>query len=288
MLKHVMNLKKTVVLMSKGKVVKIISNLYTVLVNDCLIDARLRGKFKNTKQPLIVGDIVDVDLDKKWITNIYPRTNYLERPKVSNIDLCIIVTSLKEPSLSLTLLDKELIFLSFHKIPSMIVLTKYDLLNEEEKLKIKKIMDYYNKIGIPTLINTDIAKLKTLLKEKTIALMGNSGVGKSTLINKLGNLSIDTHKISHALGRGVHTTRHVEIYPINDFYLIDTPGFGCLNLDIKKKDLAKYFIEFNNYNCYFNDCTHIKEDNCGIKKHVGKDILESRYNNYIKIREELK
>jgi len=278
-------MKKSV---SKGKVVKIISNLYTVLVDNTLVEARLRGIFRKNGLSLLVGDEVLIDVEKKWITDILPRKNYLLRPKVSNIDLMIITTSLKEPNLSLLLLDKQISFLEYHKIPSIIIFTKYDLLTKKEQEEVDKIKNYYNKIGISTLINTEIIEIKKLLKNKAVALLGNSGVGKSTLINTLGNLNIETNKISYALGRGIHTTRHVEIYPVNDFYLIDTPGFSSLLLDVPKESLSKTFIEFNNYTCKFNNCSHNKEIGCRVRDSVGKEILPSRYENYLKLRSEVK
>lgn len=267
---------------NKGKIIRIISNLYSVLVNDTIIEARARGKFRKDEISPMVGDEVIIDVEKKYIVEILPRKNYLTRPNISNIDLVICVTSTKEPDLSLNLLDKQLAFLALHNIPSMICFTKYDLLNDKEQQEINKLKEYYQSIGINVVINSEITKIKEILKGKEVGLLGQSGAGKSSLVNKLGNYDIKTQKISKALGRGVHTTRHVEIYKVSDFYLIDTPGFSALDLNFTtKENLKNGFIEFQNYECRFKDCKHYKEIDCGVKEEVGKSILPSRYENYI-------
>ena len=279
MLQNATQMRKSV---NKGKIIRIISNLYSVLVNDTIIEARARGKFRKDEISPMVGDEVIIDIEKKYIIEILPRKNYLTRPNISNIDLVICVTSTKEPDLSLNLLDKQLAFLALHNIPSMICFTKYDLLNDSEKQEINNLKEYYQGIGITVVINSEITKIKEILKGKEVGLLGQSGAGKSSLVNKLGNYDIKTQKISKALGRGIHTTRHVEIYKVSDFYLIDTPGFSALDLNFTTKDnLKNGFIEFQNYECRFKDCKHYKEIDCGIKEEVGKSILSSRYENYI-------
>lgn len=279
MLQNATQMRKSV---NKGKIIRIISNLYSVLVNDTIIEAKARGKFRKDEISPMVGDEVIIDIEKKYIIEILPRKNYLTRPNISNIDLVICVTSTKEPDLSLNLLDKQLAFLALHNIPSMICFTKYDLLNDSEKQEINNLKEYYQGIGITVVINSEITKIKEILKGKEVGLLGQSGAGKSSLVNKLGNYDIKTQKISKALGRGIHTTRHVEIYKVSDFYLIDTPGFSALDLNFTTKDnLKNGFIEFQNYECRFKDCKHYKEIDCGIKEEVGKSILPSRYENYI-------
>ena len=275
--------------MTKGRIVRQISNLYTVLVDDKTYDCRSCGKFRLNKIKPIVGDIVDVDLTRKYIMDIFPRKNFILRPSVSNIDVCLIVTSLKDPNLSLNLLDKQLCILFYNKIEPVIVLTKLDLLTKDELMEYNNIFNYYEKIGIRVFTNTELNKLEEFLSKKVVALMGQSGAGKSTLINKIGNINLKTAEISKALGRGKHTTRHTEIHLLNDFGLIDTPGFSSLDIsNISKRELKETFIEFKNYQCKFKDCLHYKEIDCGVKKEVGKQILISRYENYCKFLEELK
>lgn len=274
---------------SKGKIIRIISNLYTVVVDELIIEARARGRFRKDEITPVVGDEVIIDVEKKYITEILSRRNYLPRPSISNIDLVICVTSTKKPDLSLNLLDKQLAFLALNDIPSMIVVTKYDLLDDLEKAKFDEVFRYYESIGIKVLFNTDILGIKQYLKGKEVGLLGQSGAGKSSLINKLGNYNIHTQEISEALGRGKHTTRHVEIYPVDDFYLIDTPGFSALDLNfLDRNRLKDGFKEFNNYSCRFKDCLHYKEVDCGVKEAVGKTILSSRYDNYVNFLEKEK
>lgn len=275
--------------MNKGRIIKIISNLYTVLVDNQEIDCRCRGGLRYKNLSPVVGDIVLVDVDKKYILEIEDRSNYLERPYIANIDACLIVTSLKEPDISLNLLDKQISYLTIHDIKPIIIFTKSDLCNEEELQNSKYLKEYYEKIGIDVFCNTELDEIKSYLKKMFVALTGQSGAGKSTLINKLGDYNILTNEISHALGRGRHTTRHVEIYDIGDIYIADTPGFSALDLDgISKLELRDSFTEFDTNECRFKDCLHHKENVCGVKDRVGVDILPSRYENYIKFLGDLK
>ena len=251
---------------NKGKIVRIISNLYSVLTDTGIIEARARGKFRKDEISPMVGDEVKIDIEKKYILEILPRKNYLTRPNISNIDLVICVTSTKEPDLSLNLLDKQLAFLALNDIPSMICFTKCDLLSKEEHEEIAKLKNYYQSIGIDVVFNNEIEKMKTMLKGKEVGLLGQSGAGKSSLVNRLGGYDIKTQAISKALGRGVHTTRHVEIYPVSDFYLLDTPGFSALDLNFTSpSELKNGFIEFSKYECRFKDCKHYKEIDCAVK-----------------------
>ena len=166
-------------------------------------------------------------------------------------------------------------------IKPIVVLTKGDLLTEEELSEFRTIIDYYNSIGIPTLLNSELDKLKALIKGSLVTLTGQTGVGKSTLINKIKpELNLETNDISEALGRGKHTTRHTEIYDFNDFFIVDTPGFSALDLDILKENLRFSFVEFDN-SCKFNDCMHINEKGCRVKEQLENgEILASRYENY--------
>ena len=159
-----------------------------------------------------------------------------------------------------------------------------DLLDYNELEEIKKIIDYYKKI-YEVYINDDIEKIKHIFKDKITVFTGQSGAGKSTLLNKLDNsLQIKTNEISIALGRGKHTTRHVELIPLYDGLVADTPGFSAVDFaDMTNADIRDNFIEFNNYreNCKYKDCMHNKEDECAIKKEIDHNILKSRYENYL-------
>lgn len=270
-----------------GRIVKIISNKYTVSCDGEKYECIPRGKFRYIKTSPKVGDIVEFNKDTLTIDSIEPRFNELKRPEVVNIDIAIIVTSLTRPDFSSYLLDKMIANVVLKDIKPIIVLTKADLLSNDELEGFKPIIDYYNSIGIPTLLNSELDKLKELIKGSLVTLTGQTGVGKSTLINKIKpELNLETNDISEALGRGKHTTRHTEVYDFKDFYIVDTPGFSALDLDILKENLRFAFVEFDN-SCKFNDCMHLNEIGCRVKEQVSNsEILESRYENYKRMVEE--
>lgn len=268
----------------EGKITKIISNLYTVTVDENSFDCRARGKFRNDKLTPLVGDIVDFDEENKYILEIKKRKNYLDRPMISNIDSALIITSVKKPDLSLNLLDKQLTLCIGNKIEPIIVFTKLDLLNKSEIKYIKDIIKYYNKIGIKVTTNKNLFKLKRLIKNKTLVLTGQTGAGKSSLLNKLDkNLNLATNEISEALGRGKHTTRHVELFKYKTSFIADTPGFSSLDLNsLTKEQIKDSFIEFNKITCPYKDCNHTNEKECLVKEAVDKEIImKSRYENYV-------
>ncbi len=270
-----------------GKIVKIISNDYTILSNNNLYICKSRGKFRNMNITPLVGDNVNFDEKNNYILEILPRYNYLIRPPVANIDQCVIVTSVKEPDFSSNLLDKLLTIIEFNNIKPIICFTKLDKLNDEDLKKIEIIINYYSKIGYEIYNNIDLTKLKLIFKNKVTVFTGQSGAGKSTLLNKLDSkLQLKTDEISFALNRGKHTTRHVELLPIYNGYVADTPGFSAVNfLEMTNSDIRDNFIEFNIYRdaCEYKDCMHDSEINCEIKKQVNNgNILLSRYENYLK------
>ena len=265
-----------------GRIVKNISNLYTVEVNNEKYDCRARGIFRNNNEIPLVGDIVEVDLDNSIITKINARKNELTRPTIANIDACIIVTSLKEPDYSASLLDKMLTNVILSNIKPIIVFSKYDLLTDSEKKHFDSIIEYYKSIGIDVLLNTEISKLESLISNQTVTLTGQTGAGKSTLINKLDkNLNLATDEISYALGRGKHTTRHVELFKVKDYYIADTPGFSALDVIDDKENIRFAFYEVEEDLCKFRDCKHLNEIGCKVKEDLeaGK-ILNSRYESY--------
>lgn len=273
----------------KGVIVRIISNLYTVSSDNKTYECRSRGKFRNDKITPLVGDFVVFDDKTKYILEVLKRKNELHRPPVANVDYALIVTSIVKPDLNLTLLDRQITLITSRNIKPIICLTKSDITDESKLKEIDSIMKYYKEIGIDVVYNTDIKRIKRLIKGKVILLTGQTGAGKSTLINKITDkYNIKTQEISKALGRGKHTTRHSEIYDIDGAYIVDTPGFSSLDIKIDKNDIKNYFIEFNGIKCKFNDCQHDKEIGCTIKKMVDDGlILKSRYDNYIKFRGEL-
>ncbi len=273
-----------------GQIIRVISNLYTVKVNEDLYGCRARGKFRKDNISPVVGDNVIVDIENNVIEEILPRKNFLDRPVIANVDMAFIVTSTKKPNLDLNLLDKLISVITFNDIEPVICFTKTDLLNEVEIETINNLRKYYEMIGIKVVYNTETNTIKKLIKGKIVVLAGQTGAGKSSLLNRLDDkLHIKTDEISEALGRGKHTTRHVELYMISEGYVADTPGFSALDLkDMEKEDLKNTFIEFSNYECKFRDCIHKKEKECGVKTALNnKLILQSRYNNYLLFLEEL-
>lgn len=269
----------------EGQIIKILSNLYTVSCDGKLYECRARGKFRNDKITPTVGDYVRIDEKDNYILEILPRRNTLDRPLVSNIDQAIIVTSCKEPDFSSNLLDKLIVVLEYNNIEPIICLTKLDLLKKEELKEIEEIRKYYSYIGYTVLDNTEIDKIKDKLISKTTVLTGQTGAGKSSLINKLDpNFNLATGEISKALGRGKHTTRHVELIEMFGGKVLDTPGFSSIDLkEMTNEEIRDSFIEFNEYPCPFRDCMHINEKECSVKEAVAKkEILESRYENYKK------
>ena len=269
----------------QGKIIKNISNLYSVLVKDKIYDCKPRGKFRNLNITPLVGDEVIIDPENNYILDILPRTNELNRPSIANVDIALILTSLKTPELSLYLLDKQITFLILHKIKPVIVFSKLDLVNEELLDKVKLLSDYYESIGIEVFYNNELDKLKEYLKGKEVVITGQTGAGKSTLINKLGDLNIKTNEISYALGRGKHTTRHVEIYNFDGINIADTPGFSALDIvGYSKEEIRDAYPEFKDNTCRFKDCMHNKEKDCSVKEKLEKKlILQSRYDNYLRI-----
>lgn len=270
----------------QGIIIKNISNDYVVESNEKQYTCKARGKFKKDKIIPLVGDKCIFDEEKKYIIELLPRSTELVRPPVANINQAFIITSAKEPDYSSNLLDKLLCIIEYNNITPVICFTKLDLLNEEEKQKIEETISYYKKIGYKVFKNTEIEEIKKSFKEKITVFTGQSGAGKSTLLNKLNpSLNLKTNEISQALGRGKHTTRHVELIEMYGGLIADTPGFSSISfIGMKDEDIRDNFIEFNEYRefCEYKDCMHISETDCEIKRQLGKNILNSRYENYLK------
>ena len=246
----------------EGIIIKNQSNDYTVKTSKGINICKPRGKFRNEKITPLVGDHVIIDDINNYLLEIKPRKNFLIRPNIANVDIALIITSVKEPNFDNNLLDKLLTIISYNGIEPIICLTKTDLLNNTEEKEIKK-----------------------LTKNKVVVFAGQSGAGKSTLLNKLDkSLLLETNEISKALGRGKHTTRCVTLYDIDGALIADTPGFSMIDFrGMTKLDIRDNMKEMydNLEKCKYRDCMHIKEDDCYVKELVknGK-ILKSRYENY--------
>lgn len=271
----------------KGQIVKIVSDDYFIDSSCGEIVCKARGKFRKDNISPKVGDYVIFDMEKKVIEKIMSRKNELDRPLVSNVDEAFIITSLKKPDFSSNLLDKLLAVCEINNIKPIICITKRDLLSKNEFKELKNTLNYYKKLGYVVVYNNQLFRIKRMFKNKIVVFTGQTGAGKSSLINKLDkNLDFETNEISEALGRGKHTTRYVTLVNVCKGKVVDTPGFSAVDLSIYSNDQMKNaFVEFKKYSCPYKDCTHTKEKECEVKKHINTSILKSRYDNYIKFLE---
>ena len=273
----------------KGKIICINASLHKVLLeNNTIIDTKVRVKIRNKHLIPLVGDNVVVNTQTCTIEKIEPRKNCLERPLVSNIDKLLIVMSTSIPVFSSYLIDKFLIIAKSNNIEPIIIITKTDMISLKEKTEILKYISYYRSIGVKTYINTSVKKIRHELSSSVVALCGQTGSGKSSLLNRIdASLHLKTGEVSESLGRGKHTTRLVELLEVNGGLIADTPGFSSLDIKIDKKEIKKYYPDFNKP-CKYRTCLHIKEQGCSIIEMVenGK-IPKWRYDNYIKFLEEV-
>lgn len=285
----------------QGIITSNISNQYQIKVKDKTYEAVARGKFKVDDITPIVGDRVEIELigeEKQTavITKILPRDNYMKRPKLANVTKIIFVVSASHPKPDLLLLDKQLVFAEFLGIQPMIIINKVDLEKEEIVDHIKEI---YTNIGYKVMVTIakekqGIEEVKCMLQGGINAFSGNSGVGKSTLLNAIFEKDVTKEgTISVKNKKGKNTTTSVQLYELQEgVYVADTPGFSTFDIyEIETKDLYRYFKEFKEEekNCKFVGCTHIKEKECGIRQALEKGkITNQRYQNYLKIYEDLK
>ena len=277
-----------------GLIIKAISGEYTILQDNKKYICKPRGVFRYQGMTPKVGDYVE--FNDSTITKISPRKNDLIRPFVSNIDKAFLVFSVSEPDLNLNLLDRLLALVEFNDIKPIIVFTKLDLLKEDKREEFNKIKAYYEHIGYTTYSSSIDALPKDLINEIKgciSCLAGQSGVGKSTLLNLYdSSLNLKTDTISYALGRGKHTTRHIELLEIGGGFVIDTPGFGSVDFSgMSENDLAFSFSEFfkASKECKYNMCLHLSEPNCKVKELIQKgEILKSRYDNYLLFIDEIR
>ena len=280
--------------MAEGIIVKSIGGLYFTESSDNVYDCKARGDFRNKGIAPCVGD--RAVFEDGVITEILPRKNHLIRPPLSNLDQLIFVVSVAEPSPNMLLLDKFIAVAEYQNIEPVIVITKTDIED------CSRIVSIYEKTGISIYTidyNSDnpAEKIRVLLKDKISAFTGNSGVGKSTLLNEVcGDFNIPTGEISKKLGRGKHTTRHAELYKLPwGGYIADTPGFSTFETNkyniIRKEDLADCFREFRQYegDCRFRDCSHTTEKGCRIIEAVENgEIPQSRHESYCSMYDEAK
>ncbi|XMB66105.1 ribosome small subunit-dependent GTPase A [Mycoplasmatota bacterium zrk1] len=278
----------------RGLIIKLIGGLYTVKVENELVECKARGKFRHLNQSPKVGDLVELNDD--FIMEIEDRKNDLARPPISNVDQVILVFSATQPKISYSLLDRFIALITYNNINTVLVVTKIDLLSEDELSSLKEELRYYDSVldivytaSLNKSGTEDVAKL---FKDKISVLAGQSGVGKSTLLNSIAGLDIKTQEISKALGRGKHTTRHIELIEIEGGLVADTAGFSSLDFDdMDEVALSHSFSDFFelSHDCKFRGCLHLNEPKCKVKKLVDEgEIPASRYDNYVYFIEEIR
>lgn len=249
-----------------------------------------------TTKGLYIGDIVEID-DEGCVVEAHDRKNLLYRPKIANIDYMVIVASLRKPDYSSFLLDKFLTYLSYLSMIPVIVFTKFDLLDEREKEEIRKQVEYYRSLGFSCFITStkdqeSVAPLREHISHHTIAFMGQTGAGKSSLINAIDpNFNRDIGEYSESLGRGKHMTKEVVLLPFDGGLIGDTPGFSSLELRLTKRDAAIFFPGFHKYlgKCYYNNCLHLEEKACSVKEALDDDLISlESYENYCRLLNEVR
>ena len=286
----------------QGKIIKGIAGFYYVhVVESAIYECKAKGVFRKEKIKPLVGDNLEIEvLDEETktgnIVKILPRKNELIRPAVANIDQALVVFAVVKPNPHFNLLDRFLVMMESKQIPVVLCFNKEDIAKEPQIEELKAV---YENCGYPLIFVSareirNIEQVRTALKGKTTAIAGPSGVGKSSIINLLQpQANMETGEISDKIERGKHTTRHSELFSIDeDSYIMDTPGFSSLYVnDFEKEELKYYFPEFADYEgkCRFQGCVHVHEPDCAVKEAVEKGkIHKVRYQDYLEIYEEMK
>ncbi len=282
--------------MKKGTITKSISGIYTV-VDESKKAYQLKplGIFRYKNISPKVGDLVEFNEDS--ILKVFARKNDLTRPLIANIDQALLINAATKPVFSFMLMDKFLAMIEAKDITPVIIITKVDLLEETELNELKEKITYYQKhfkvIYFSSKTKEGLNEILETTKGKINVLAGQTGAGKSTLLNTLNpELNLATDEISKALGRGKHTTRHVELIDFNDGYIADTPGFSKLEFeDFEANELRYYYPDFFalGKKCKFYECTHVHEPGCEvIKQYKAGKILPERYEDYVSLYNEIK
>lgn len=283
-----------------GKIIKLLSGVYSVVTSEGTYECRAKGSFRKKGIAPVAGDDVEILALPDYtgrIEKILPRKNYLIRPNVANVDCICYVSSFQKPIPSSLTIDKMLVIAAAQNIQPILVFNKLDLFEEGACQELALL---YNSLGYKVFKTSakdgsGVDSLRDELLGKTVVFAGNTGVGKSSIMNALfSGLSLETGEISDKLGRGRHTTRHIELFSQNGSLIADTPGFGALELDgykINRSELWQYFSEFKDFadECPYPDCAHMNERDCGVKKAVeNEEIHLLRYESYRQIYQFLK
>lgn len=286
--------------MNEGRIVKALSGFYYVQSDGQIYQCRGRGVFRNKKITPLVGDFVTFTIrehNEGYITSVKPRKNKLVRPSIANISQAIILSSAVKPDFNPLLLDRFLVLVEAKGIKPVIFISKMDMADKGLHDRLVGYKRTYEKIGYSVELfsikdKQGLSRLKMYFADHVSVIAGQSGVGKSSLLNALKpSLNLKTADISKPLGRGKHTTRHVELVEISDGLVADTPGFSSLDLrEIDLENLASCFpeIAYRQSECKFRGCMHYKEPHCAVKQAVeNEEIASFRYEHYVNLYEEI-
>ena len=278
-----------------GRIVRSLSGFYDVQTETGIVTCRARGILRKQDVTPLTGDLVEITVEKGkgMVETVLPRKNHFIRPAVANLDAMVIFAANVNPITEPYLIDRVAAIAGDQEVPVYLCVNKCDLDPAEDLVRI------YTHVGIPVLCTSaetgeGVEEMRDLLRGKLTAFTGNSGVGKSSILNRLSpGLNLPTGEVSEKLGRGRHTTRHVELYALGeDTYIADTPGFSSFDTDqmevILKENLQYAFPDFEAYigKCRFDDCTHRKEPDCAVRAALeAGDIEKSRYDSYLRLYE---
>lgn len=286
----------------QGKIIRGIAGFYYVHTGkNGIYECKAKGIFRNQKVKPLVGDNVEITVLNEEtktgnIEKIFERKSELIRPAVSNIDQALVIFAAENPTPNLNLLDRFLVMMLQQEVKTIICFNKLDMVTKE---KMEQLYSTYAKCGYEVLFTSALSpqgidQIKERLRYKTTVLAGPSGVGKSSILNLIQpEAQMETGSISEKIKRGKHTTRHSELFYVEEeTFLMDTPGFSSLYVaDMEKEELKDYFVEFHQYEggCRFQSCVHIYEPDCAVKKALSEGEISSlRYENYVIMYEELK
>lgn len=278
----------------EGIIVAIQYGIYSVEVDGMIYQTSPRGIFRKTKVKPLVGDKVELEEDNFLIVDVLERKSSLKRPPIANVDQIFLIFSLAEPSFSYYLALKYLTYCNYQGIKANLVLTKSDI---SEELEIDKIVNDFSKLDVRTLVVSNKTKegvdeIRHLLENKISCLIGQTGVGKSSLLNAINpDYEREIGEYSKALGRGKHQTKEIILLPYLNGYIADTPGFSSLELDMSLEDIALYFPGMKNeaLQCFYPNCLHISEPKCKVKeKFLNKEFPSIFYESYLKLLEEVR
>ena len=284
--------------MIKGRIMKALSGFYYVKTDDALIECKARGRFRKERITPLVGDWVELSVEngKGMLEQILPRSNSFVRPAVANLDLLVLLVSEVIPVTEPFLIDRVTAIAGNQNVPVVICVNKNDLTAENELSRIYTKAGY-DVVRTSAVTGDGVDQLRDLIRGKVVAFTGNSGVGKSSILNCLApSLEIKTGEVSEKLGRGRHTTRHIELFELPDDTLVaDTPGFSSFDTDqmeiVLKENLQYAFPDFAPYigTCQFHDCAHLKEPGCAVTQALKNgEIEQTRYDSYMKLYEKAK